>query len=142
VHYYDDRNKYDEANGWPTFDPDNLAQATVPLGTVLADPDTVHVLRGGTEPVFVRRGAPSGIAVSFAPSHVREPVRGGSQYFGAAGGRVDEAREPDETELVYTHLYAKGEPRRRDGRARRLGALATPKPTYIGNVVPLHGASN
>lgn len=55
IHFYDDRNKYDERNGWPAFDPDNPDHATVPLGTVLVDPDTVHVLRGGTEPLFDRR---------------------------------------------------------------------------------------
>lgn len=48
VHYHDDRNKYDEANGWPAFDPDNPHHQMVPFGTIVAEPDTVHVLRGGT----------------------------------------------------------------------------------------------
>jgi hypothetical protein len=49
IWYYDDRNKYDEAAGWPPFDPDNPSHQCVPFGTICADPDTVHVLRGGTE---------------------------------------------------------------------------------------------
>jgi hypothetical protein len=40
---------------------------------------------------------------------------------------------------VYVHLFPDDDATE-DMAA--LGALATPKPTYIGNVVPLHGASN
>lgn len=43
---------------------------------------------------------------------------------------------PTTTELVYTHLYAKAD---HDDEMAALGALATPKPTYTGNVVPLTG---
>ncbi|ORB53678.1 tyrosine-type recombinase/integrase [Mycobacterium persicum] len=43
---------------------------------------------------------------------------------------------PTTTELVYTHLYAKAN---HDDEMAALGALAAPKPTYSGNVVPLHG---
>lgn len=55
VHYYDDRNKGDEVDGWPAFDPDNPDHQTVPLGHILTDQQTVHVLRGGTEALFDRR---------------------------------------------------------------------------------------
>lgn len=55
VAYYDDRNSYDEANGWPAHDPDNPHMQNVPLGHILCDPTTVHVLRGGTEPLFDAR---------------------------------------------------------------------------------------
>jgi hypothetical protein len=48
VQYFDDRNKHDEANGWPAYEYWNPDHATVPLGTIVADPETVHVLRGGT----------------------------------------------------------------------------------------------
>jgi hypothetical protein len=49
VFYQDDRNKYDEADGWPAYDPDNPHHQTVPMGVVVAEPNlTVHVLRGGT----------------------------------------------------------------------------------------------
>jgi hypothetical protein len=48
IWYYDDRNKYDEANGWPAYDPDNPHHQTVPFGVIVGERDTVHVLRGGT----------------------------------------------------------------------------------------------
>ncbi|WP_006247732.1 hypothetical protein [Mycolicibacterium tusciae] len=48
VHYYDDRNKHDEANGWPAYEYWNPHHQTVPLGTVVAKPEKVYVLRGGT----------------------------------------------------------------------------------------------
>jgi integrase len=66
-----------------------------------------NAVMGGTEPLFDRRGAPSGIAVSFAPSHLREPVRGGSQSVRQVAEWMGHAN-PTTTELVYTHLYAKG----------------------------------
>lgn len=43
---------------------------------------------------------------------------------------------PTTTELVYTHLYAKAN---HDEEMAALGALATPKPAYTGNVVSLTG---
>ncbi|MBZ4557645.1 hypothetical protein GBO17_02595 [Mycobacterium avium subsp. hominissuis] len=48
VWYDDDTNKYHEANGWPAYDPDNPHHQTVAFGLIVAEPDTVHVLRGGT----------------------------------------------------------------------------------------------
>ena len=46
---YDNRNKYDEQQArWPAFDPDNPAMQAVPFGTIVAEPDTLHILRGGT----------------------------------------------------------------------------------------------
>ena len=48
IWYYDDRNKYHEQDGCPAFDPDNPQHQGVPFGTIVADPDTVHALRGGT----------------------------------------------------------------------------------------------
>lgn len=55
VNYFDDRNSFDEANGWPAYDPDNPGHANVVRGHILAEhmsgrPITVHILRGGTEP--------------------------------------------------------------------------------------------
>lgn len=85
LHYYDDRNKYDNERfnpgnvgaAWPEFDPDDPQHATVPLGTVLADPDTVHVLRGGTEPLFDRR---DGLGRHQRPDDVARPNDGLSDY--------------------------------------------------------------
>lgn len=48
VHYYDDRNKDDEAKGWPAYEYWNPDHQTVPLGTVVAKPEKAYVLRGGT----------------------------------------------------------------------------------------------
>lgn len=48
IWYYDNRNKYYEQDGWPAYDPDNPHHQTVPFGTSVAEPDTLHVLRGGT----------------------------------------------------------------------------------------------
>lgn len=48
VHYYDDRNKHDVASGWPEYEPNNPHHQTVPFGVLIWEPDTVHVLRGGT----------------------------------------------------------------------------------------------
>jgi hypothetical protein len=49
---------------------------------------------------------------------------------------VDGPCEPDGTELVYTHLYAKPD---HDDEMVALGALAA-TPKYHGdNVIPLHG---
>jgi hypothetical protein len=56
VHYYDDRNSHDEANGWPAFSPDKPHLHNVPFGHILSErAHTVHVLRGGTEPLFGQR---------------------------------------------------------------------------------------
>ncbi|MBU8819890.1 hypothetical protein KL864_28805 [Mycolicibacterium goodii] len=53
--YNDDKNKYDLADGWPVFDPDNPHHQSVPMATIVASPDTVHVLRGDYTPeVFFR----------------------------------------------------------------------------------------
>ncbi|WP_131806156.1 hypothetical protein [Mycobacterium alsense] len=48
VLYDDDTNKYHEQSGWPAYDPDNPHHQTVPFGVIVAEADTVHVLRGGT----------------------------------------------------------------------------------------------
>lgn len=48
VWYDDDTNKYHEQAGWPPYDPDNPHHQTVPFGVIAGEPDTVHVLRGGT----------------------------------------------------------------------------------------------
>src|SRR5437773_104349 len=48
VWYDDDTNKYHEQAGWPPYDPDNPHHQTVPFGVIVGEPDTVHVLRGGT----------------------------------------------------------------------------------------------
>jgi hypothetical protein len=48
VWYDDGTNKYHEMNGWPVYDPDNPHHQTVPFGVIVGEPDTVHVLRGGT----------------------------------------------------------------------------------------------
>lgn len=95
VHYYDDRNKYDEANGWPAFDPDNPDHATVPLGTVLADHDTVHVLRGGTQPLFDRR---DGLGRHQRASEVEPPNSGLPDY----GHAYDFATFMKTAERTYT----------------------------------------
>lgn len=62
--------------------------------------------------------------------------RGGDQTRQAQ--RADGARQRT-TFDVYAHLFPDDDATE-DMAA--LGALATPKPTYIGNVVPLYGASN
>lgn len=88
LHYDDDRNKYDNAAhspgnvgaSWPEFDPDDPQHATVPLGMVLSDPDTVHVLRAGTEPLFDRR---DGLGRHQRPGDVDRP-NGGMPDYGRA----------------------------------------------------------
>lgn len=95
LHYYDDRNKYDEANGWPAFDPDKPDHATVPLGTVLADPDTVHVLRGGTQPLFDQR---DGVGRFQRPGDVPRPNEGLLDY----GHAYDFAAFMRTAERTYT----------------------------------------
>jgi hypothetical protein len=51
-------------------------------------------------------------------------------------GRCMGHAKPTTTETVCTHLYNKAD---HADEMAALGALATPKPTYGGNVVPLHG---
>lgn len=55
--------------------------------------------------------APGGVAVPLAPTHLREPVRGGPQYLGAAGGGVDGAREPDDDRTRLHAPLRQGRPR-------------------------------
>lgn len=77
LYYYDDRNEHDQDNGWPAYDPDNPDHQTVPLGTVVADPHTVHVLRGGTEPLFDRR---DGLGRYQRPGDLAPPNAGLADY--------------------------------------------------------------
>ena len=39
VWYDDDRNKFDEAYGWPAYNPDKPHHQTVPFGTIVAEPN-------------------------------------------------------------------------------------------------------
>lgn len=48
LRYDDDRSSGDEQNGWPAYDPDDPHHQGVPLVIIVAQPDTVHVLRAGT----------------------------------------------------------------------------------------------
>ena len=55
VHFFDDRNSFDERNGWRPFDPDNPNMQANIFGHIFGDlkqggKQTVHVLRGGTRP--------------------------------------------------------------------------------------------
>lgn len=85
LHYYDDRNKRDnEAHNpfnagaaWPDYEPGKPGHATVPLGHILADPNTVHVLRGGTQPLFDRR---DGLGRHERPSERAQPQDGLPDY--------------------------------------------------------------
>ncbi|MCV7259204.1 hypothetical protein [Mycobacterium shimoidei] len=55
--YNDDKNKYDLADGWPAFDPDNPHHQSVPMATIVASPEAVHVLRGEYTPALFFRHA-------------------------------------------------------------------------------------
>ena len=47
MRYDDNRDKYDELAGWVPHDPDNPFMHGYMFGTIVADPETLHVLRGG-----------------------------------------------------------------------------------------------
>lgn len=55
IHWYDDRNSWDERRGWRPFDPDDPNMSANIFGHIFADhkqggKQTIHVLRGGTNP--------------------------------------------------------------------------------------------
>lgn len=86
IHYYDDRNGWDAGTKeqrppedcWPVYDPDCPGHQNVCRGHILSDVKreaalTVHILRGGTEPLFSAR---DGLAANQRPDDVEPPNDG------------------------------------------------------------------